>query len=51
VITEPERCLVCQACVKNCPTGARVMEVERIQKVADWLNTHCTLRKEPEIFL
>ncbi|MBI5585840.1 MAG: 4Fe-4S binding protein [Deltaproteobacteria bacterium] len=51
VITEPERCLVCQACVKSCPTGARVMEVERINKVAEWLNTHCALRKEPELFL
>jgi ferredoxin len=51
VITEPERCLLCQACVKNCPTGARVMEVERVKKVADWLNTHCALRKEPELFL
>ena len=51
VITEAERCLVCQACVKNCPTGARVMEVERIKKVADWLNTHCAQRKEPELFL
>jgi ferredoxin len=51
VITEAERCLICQACVKNCPTGARVMEVERVKKVADWLNTHCAQRKEPELFL
>lgn len=51
VTTQPERCLICQACVKHCPTGARVMEVERVKKVADWLHTHCSLRKEPEIFL
>jgi NAD-dependent dihydropyrimidine dehydrogenase PreA subunit len=51
VITEPERCLLCQACVKNCPTGARVMEVERIKKVADWLRTNYARRKEPEMFL
>ena len=35
---------------ENCPPGARVMEVERIKKVADWLSTHCTRRKEPESF-
>jgi ferredoxin len=51
VTTEPERCIICHACVKNCPTGARVMESERIKMVADWLVTHCSRRKEPEIFL
>jgi ferredoxin len=51
VITEPERCILCHACVKNCPTGARVMDVERIKKMADWLNTNCARRKEPEMFL
>jgi ferredoxin len=50
VETEIERCIRCCACIKNCPTGARVMEDSHWKNIADWLNENCSIRKEPEIF-
>jgi ferredoxin len=51
VVTDKLGCILCCACVKNCPTGARVMEEPKIKQMAQWLNTNCQTRKEPEIFV
>jgi ferredoxin len=50
VATNVERCIRCCACVKSCPTSARVMEDSTIEKVANWLNENCSIRKEPQTF-
>jgi len=50
VATNIELCIRCCACVKSCPTGARVMEDSTIEKVANWLNENCSIRKEPQTF-
>ena len=51
VTTDPLDCILCCACVKNCPTGARVMEDARITQTAEWLNTNFRDRKEPELYI
>ena len=51
VETNKHTCILCCACVKSCPTGARVMEEPVLIQMAQWLNTHCQNRKEPEIFM
>jgi ferredoxin len=50
VATDIALCIRCCACVKNCPTGARVWEDGMIKKIATWLNENCRTRKEPQIF-
>ena len=50
VATEIELCIRCCACIKNCPTGARVMEDSKWKNIAAWLNENCSSRKEPQIF-
>jgi ferredoxin len=51
VETNKEECTACTACVKYCPTGARHWENEEIIKVAKWLSTDYSNRKEPEFYL
>ena len=51
VKTEKEGCISCTACVKNCPTGARHWGDERVKKMAEWLHTNYSARKEPEVFI
>jgi Fe-S-cluster-containing hydrogenase component 2 len=51
VHTETGNCIVCCACVKNCPTGARVMKHPKILDITEWLWKNYSKRKEPEIFL
>ena len=51
VVTEGLKCILCCACVKNCPSGARVMDNPGVEKVARWLNSNFSARKEPEIFI
>ena len=50
VATEIALCIRCCACVKNCPTGARVWEDSMMKKIATWLNENCHTRKEPQLF-
>ncbi len=50
VATKIERCIRCSACIKNCPTGARVWEDDMIKAMGTWLNENCSARKEPQIF-
>jgi ferredoxin len=51
VMTDQNTCILCCACVKNCPTGARVMDHPQIKPVAEWLSTKCRARKEPEMYV
>lgn len=51
VETDPNLCIRCCACVRECPEDARVMDDQRIKDVAKWLNENCSLRKEPEVFI
>ena len=51
VITNKDLCIICCACVKNCPTGARVMQDPDIDKAANWLYTNYGTRKEPQTYL
>jgi ferredoxin len=45
-----ETCLWCCACVRNCPTGARLMRPRMLQSQED-LNKGYPERKEPETYL
>jgi len=51
VDTDADACILCCACVKTCPTGARVIEAPPIEKAAEWLSTSFAKRKEPVTFL
>jgi ferredoxin len=51
VVTDARACILCCACVKNCPTGARVIEHPRVLRSARWLSENCSERKEPELYL
>ena len=51
ILTETGACIVCCACVKSCPSGARVMRDPHILAIAEWLWENYSKRKEPEIFL
>jgi ferredoxin len=51
VATAAELCIFCCACVKNCPTGARVMAQPRIRQMTEWLSRNCARRREPDWFL
>jgi len=50
VATAIKRCIRCCACIKNCPTDARVMEDSMWKNITNWLNENCSTRKEPQIF-
>ena len=51
VVTRAEDCVMCCACVKDCPTGARKMAHPLIQERRTMLINNCSRRKEPELFL
>ncbi len=50
VATSIELCIRCSACIKNCPSGARVWEDSMMKTITAWLNENCSARKEPQIF-
>lgn len=45
--SDPQRCIKCSACVKECPEGARTLD----SPFAAILHKNFSARKEPEIFL
>ncbi len=47
---DPEKCIICCACIRFCPGQARTLETEAIQKISAKLHTMCAERKEPEFF-
>ncbi len=51
-VTQTDRlqCLICFACVKICPEGARQMNEPNFQSAIQALQQSCQDRKEPEIF-
>lgn len=44
-------CLRCCACVKICPTNAKYFDDELYVKFKGYLESNCTARKEPELFV
>jgi ferredoxin len=51
VMTDPDGCISCCSCIKNCPTQARIFEAPEVKKIAEWLSKNCRDRKEPEIYV
>jgi len=51
VTTDKEGCILCCACVKNCSTGARVLQSPETENAANRLHDNCGARKEPETFI
>ncbi|MGD9976285.1 MAG: 4Fe-4S binding protein [Desulfatirhabdiaceae bacterium] len=48
--TKIELCIRCCACIKSCPTGARIWEDSMMHTITTWLTENCSTRKEPQIF-
>jgi ferredoxin len=48
--TDRGKCILCCACVKTCPTGARRVEDPRISQLVQKLTLLCRDRKESEFF-
>lgn len=49
--TDPDKCMQCCRCIKQCPVNARKFETEWVINIINKLNTNCTkVRKEPELF-
>lgn len=51
VHTNAKDCIRCCACIKSCPTNARVFNNEFIDGIREKLFTNCSERKEPEFFM
>jgi len=51
VETDPNGCIFCCACIKNCPVQARVNEAPPILETAERLSKNFRERKEPEIYV
>ena len=49
--TDRELCILCCACVKECPTGARMFVDKGFLQIAKNLAANCGNRKEPETYL
>jgi ferredoxin len=50
VQTNLESCILCCACVKNCPAQARVMDSPHFREILELMRKKVPERKEPEIF-
>ena len=50
VTTQTKNCIRCCACIKNCPSGARVIGHDEWKYIANWLRENCGQRKEPQLF-
>jgi ferredoxin len=48
---DPSLCIICGACIRKCPNGARRFEDPRVVGSMRWLNENCNVRREPELFL
>lgn len=51
VLTDPDGCITCCSCIKNCPTQARVFEAPEVKEIAERLSKNCRDRKEPEVYI
>lgn len=50
IVTEDNDCIWCMACVKNCPSNARIRR-PLIYEIAESLNNNYPERKEPQTFI
>ena len=50
-LVEVEKCIKCYACVKVCTYNGREIPGNPLNKIITFLETTCTERKEPEIFI
>ena len=50
VTTSTQLCILCCACVKNCPSGSRVMAEPGVLQIAEWLRENCRDPRQPELF-
>ena len=48
---DKNKCILCHACVKHCPTGARTVKDDMIKNAAHRLSDALQVRKKPVIFL
>lgn len=46
-----EGCILCCACIKTCTRNAKYFDAAPIHKIVTMLETNCTERKEPELFI
>lgn len=44
-------CILCCACIKTCTKNAKYFDAAPINKIVTMLETNCTERKEPELFI
>lgn len=51
VTTDSDRCILCCACIKSCPAGARRMNSPALLEIAETLTNTCRERKAPEFFM
>jgi ferredoxin len=51
VMSDENICILCCACVKGCPEGARVVEDPSARERVGRLSVNCRERKEPEVYL
>jgi len=47
---DPEKCIICCACIRFCPGNARTLETEAIHGFSVKLSKMCADRKDPEFF-
>lgn len=50
VVTDPDKCIQCSACVKVCGEKKRLWLDPRIEETRRWLVEHCSVRKDPDLF-
>ena len=48
---DKDKCILCHACLKNCPSKARKIRHDLIRSTALWLSETFQVRKEPVTFL
>ena len=46
-----ENCILCCACIKKCTRNAKYFDAAPIDRIVTMLETNCTDRKEPELFI
>lgn len=49
--TEKNKCILCCACVKSCPYGARHLNDPQLRQFIQQLSITCSMRKDPEFYL
>jgi ferredoxin len=50
-IADPSTCILCCACIKECPNNARYINDPGLNKMRTWLKVNCSDYKQPETFI